>query len=332
MKKYTTIELQNFFLSLETTYNVLVPVDLLEGTRSLGKLSDGCLSLSGGALPMKPTGVFAPYFDLLFTFNTKREPVAPPKEKPSLVVGFTAQDVNCLEFVDRFFSANFQDEHYFSRRKDAVIVAISGACGPNGQMLKIASRNCDIELIASDDHYIVLGYSERGKKILENLIGGIEAKPEELSALLKKSESIDQEDSELLQKASKLILENKVPDEFWQTIADRCINCTACTLVCPTCTCFDVFDRPAICNNEPKMCRWRLRDSCLLSSFMREASGHNPMSKEAMRTRRRVHHKLAADVVRFGHMTCFLCGRCDKVCPSDIGIKSVCKEMIQLFG
>ena len=78
--------------------------------------------------------------------------------------------------------------------------------------------------------------------------------------------------------------------------------------------------------------RWRLWDSCLLEGFQREASGHSPMKEEWSRTRRRIHHKLVADVIRWGHMTCFFCGRCDAICPTGIGIKSVSREIVKRFG
>ena len=127
----------------------------------------------------------------------------------------------------------------------------------------------------------------------------------------------------------KLLLEEKVPDEFWVTISNRCIACTSCNLACPTCTCFDVFDRRGDKGNTE---RWRIWDSCQLDGFMREASGHNPMGTENLRTRRRIHHKLAADPTRWGQITCLLCGRCDEVCPTGIGIKSVCREMVDRYG
>ncbi len=65
---------------------------------------------------------------------------------------------------------------------------------------------------------------------------------------------------------------------------------------------------------------------------MREASGHNPMGEEHIRTRRRIHHKLAADPTRWGRISCFLCGRCDEVCPTGIGIKAVAREMVRRYG
>ena len=122
--------------------------------------------------------------------------------------------------------------------------------------------------------------------------------------------------------------QDKVPDEFWREIGDRCIACTACNLACPTCTCFDVYDWK--CGKSVR--RQRLWDSCQLAGFMREASGHNPLGTEALRTRRRIHHKLVADPERWGTITCFLCGRCDAVCPTGIGIKSVASQIVKRFG
>jgi heterodisulfide reductase subunit C len=73
-------------------------------------------------------------------------------------------------------------------------------------------------------------------------------------------------------------------------------------------------------------------DSCQLDGFMREASGHNPLGTEALRTRRRIHHKLAADPTRWGHLTCYLCGRCDAACPTGIGIQSVARRIVSRFA
>jgi formate hydrogenlyase subunit 6/NADH:ubiquinone oxidoreductase subunit I len=131
-------------------------------------------------------------------------------------------------------------------------------------------------------------------------------------------------DLELITKASELLLQNKVPESFWESISKRCIACCSCNFTCPTCTCFDVWDRKFPDSIE----RVRTWDSCQLDGFMREASRHNPMGTEESRTRRRIHHKLAADVERWGFKTCFLCGRCDDSCPTGIGIKSVCREMV----
>jgi sulfhydrogenase subunit beta (sulfur reductase) len=328
VKALTPQELEAFFRSLESDWDVRVPVRLHDGTRALGRLDEGPLALEGGHLPRKPTEVFFPQIEQVLTAGPDGVVVQGPPAKPLLVVGFTAQDADCLEFIDRFFSAEYRDDVYFNKRDGSVVVCVSGRCGADGELLKIAGGKCDLELICDGRRYLVAAYSQAGKALAERISGGEEAPAETLAELQGASDALPTDDLELLEAASKLILEEKVPEEFWQGVADRCIACTSCNLVCPTCTCFDVLDRTV----GQSVQRWRLWDSCQLDGFMREASGHNPMGQEHQRTRRRIHHKLAADVARWGHITCYLCGRCDEACPTGIGIKAVCREMVEKYG
>jgi len=335
MKSYTKQELLNFFNSeFINQYDLWVPIKLHDGTRSLGKLDDGELVLIGDLMPMKPTSLFAPCSEVVFKFTKDGEILPQPSlDKPMFIVGFTAQDLDCLEFIDRFFSRNYRDEVYFAKRAFAIIVGVSGYVGSDNGFFKIAGKNCDIELIShAENQYFVCPISKKGHEIASFIPGGTEIDDKTFNALQQKSDNLEDKDLEILIKASKLVLENKVPDEFWKSVSDRCIACTACTLLCPTCTCFDVFDRKCALNSDISFERCRMRDSCQLDGFMREASGHNPMGKEFLRTRRRIHHKIAADVLRWGHMTCYLCGRCDLACPSGIGIKSVCRELVEKYG
>jgi sulfhydrogenase subunit beta (sulfur reductase) len=328
MKILTEQQLEAFFKSAESDYDVLVPIKLHDGTRSLGKPGEGPLALAGGAVPQKITNVFFPQIETVLTIGPEgAEPQQAPA-KPLLVVGFTAQDADCLEFIDKFYSEEYRDDVYFNKRDGAVIVCVSGRCGIDGEFLKIAGGKCDMELICDGQNYLAVGYTKAGQKLLEKAPAGIKAPGKMLEELKKESDALPTDELELIQAASKLLLEDKVPDEFWLSISNRCIACTSCNLACPTCTCFDVFDREI----DGKIHRWRVWDSCQLDGFMREASGHNPMGTERLRTRRRIHHKLAADVTRWGHVTCFLCGRCDRVCPTGIGIKAVCREMVDQYG
>jgi sulfhydrogenase subunit beta (sulfur reductase) len=337
MKILTEQQLEAFFESAESDYDVLVPIKLHDGTRSLGKLGEGPLALAGGAVPQKITNVFFPQIETVLQFDaryeildTRRESGIENREsrKPLLVVGFTAQDADCLEFIDKFYSEEYRDDVYFNKRDGAVIVCVSGRCGIDGEFLKIAGGKCDMELICDGQNYLAEAYTKAGKELLEKAPAGSKAPGNMFENLKKESDALPADELELIQAASKLLLEDKVPDDFWRTISDRCIACTSCNLACPTCTCFDVFDREV----DGKIHRRRVWDSCQLDGFMREASGHNPMGTERLRTRRRIHHKLAADVTRWGHVTCYLCGRCDRVCPTGIGIKAVCREMVDQYG
>ena len=327
MKILTIQQIESFLRSMESDYDVRVPINLHDDSRTLGKLDKGSLTITGGRIPQKITNVFFPQTETVLTTGSEKIELSMPLDKPLFVVGFTAQDADCLKFIDRFYSTNYHDDVYFNKRNEAVIVCVSGRCGKDGEFLKIAGGNCDIELISDGKNYLLAAYTNTGKALIEKAQGS-KADEDLIKQLRKESDNLPTDDLELIQEASKLLLDEKVPDEFWESISDRCIACTSCNLSCPTCTCFDVFDR----KSEDKVNRWRMWDSCQLDGFMREASGHNPMGIESLRTRRRIHHKLAADPIRWGQITCLLCGRCDEVCPTGIGIKAVCKEMVEQYG
>jgi ferredoxin len=329
MKAFTDQGLQEFFETLARDYDVLVPIRLHDGTRALGRPGDGVLALGGGLLPRKLTSVFFPQFEAIMAINQSPLRVQSPALKPLFVVGWTAADLDGLEFTDEFFNAHYRDTVYFNKRAGAVIVGLSGWCGENGAFQRIAGGKCDLELIRVGQWHIVRPYSDKGRGLASLLSGGEDVEGSVLEALLEESNRLPQDDQRTLEAASRLLLEGKVPASFWQKIADRCIACTACNLACPTCTCFDVFD---LATTDDGLRRWRLWDSCQLDGFAREASGYNPMGEQRVRAYRRIHHKLAADAIRWGHITCYLCGRCDRVCPAGIGITAVCRQMVQEYG
>ena len=326
MNVLTPDRLDAFFARLAATYEVRLPVRLADGTRTLGSLEDGPPALLGGALPGKPTAAFFPQHGPVFTeaSGIVQVPAAPPR--PLLVAGFTPRDLDSLHFIDRFFAVGWRDDLYFRQRDEAVLIGVSGYCGQDGALLPPAGGGCDLELAWDGGRWLVIPYSEIGKALTAELPDTATA---EALELLKEAAAARPDANEtLIRRASEILRSDRVPDEFWAEIGDRCIACTGCNLACPTCTCFGVQDWRYTNQVE----RSRMWDSCQLDGFMREASGHNPLGTEALRTRRRIHHKLAADPERWGEISCFVCGRCDAVCPTGIGIFAVAREMVLRYG
>jgi len=326
MKYLSPEQLAGFFAALEATHEVRLPILLPDGTRTLGHPGGGPIALHGGPLPGKPTAAFFPHEGPVFTASAGTVSIPPAPRKPLLVAGFTPRDLACLRFIDRFFADGWRDDLYFRRRQGAVIVGISGHCGPGGSLLPYAGGDCDLQLVWDQTRWLVVPYTDAGEGIVAGLPdeapdGALERIREESAALVDGNELI-------IRHASELIRAERVPDAFWAEIGDRCIACTGCNLACPTCTCFGVQDWRYASRVE----RSRMWDSCQLDGFMREASGHTPLGTEALRTRRRIHHKLAADPERWGEISCFLCGRCDAVCPTGIGIVAVARELVARYG
>jgi formate hydrogenlyase subunit 6/NADH:ubiquinone oxidoreductase subunit I len=325
MKAITAGQLERLLAVLSTSWELRLPIMLPDGTRVIGSPEDAPLALLGGPVSGKPTAAFFPQHGAVFASNEGelQEPKAP--ERPLFVLGFTPRDLACLRFIDRFFAVGWRDDIYFRQRDGAVVAGLSGYCGPGGSLIPPAGGNCDLEFFRDSINWLVIPYSEAGMEIAAKVADF--APPEARERFRQASVQLPDENETLLLRASELLRANRVPDYFWSEIGDCCIACTGCNLACPTCTCFGVQDWRSTSQVE----RSRMWDSCQLDGFMREAGGHNPLGSEGERTRRRIHHKLAADPEKWGEISCFLCGRCDAVCPTGIGIVAVMKELVARY-
>jgi len=326
MKVITQNQLHDFLHSLATEYDVFGPVALHDGTLSLGQLESEPFKLLSGIIPLRISSIFFPHSSQVLTISDGRVDVPQTAAKPILVIGLTDKDLEALEFTDNVFLTGCRDELYHQNRSSSIVIGVSGRSCVNGEFSKIAGGKCDIELINNGENFVVYPYSEQGKLLSDRIDS--EDCVISIEALQQESDSLIEPDKDIILKASELLLQNKVSDEFWSNIANQCIECTSCNNVCPTCTCFDMYD----VSQKNKVTRYRQWDSCLLSGFMREASGHNPLGDQASRARRRIHHKLAADVQRWGKISCFLCGRCDDICPTGLGMKAVARDIVEQFG
>ncbi len=111
-----------------------------------------------------------------------------------------------------------------------------------------------------------------------------------------------------------------------RTAEERCLGCTNCTMVCPTCFCSNVKDRsrgldPAHWD------RVRYKDSCQELHFA-EVHGGNFRSTRTARLRQFVTHKLATWWEQFGCFGCVGCGRCMTWCPTRIDLTDMTKQIM----
>ena len=325
LKQVNSNELEQLLVQIAADYRLQVPILLQDGTRQLAPFGSGELALSGAQLQRKPTSWFFPQTQQLFSMGEDGSSRLPePPGKPLALFGLDQADLAGIAFLDRFFLSAPADDIYLRERQDALLIGLSGAAGPGQSLLAHAGGNCDLELSAVSAGWLAQGYTATGKKLLEPFSAGDKR---QLATLQKAAADNVAQNNHLLQ-ASQLLRAEQVPEVFWAEIAARCILCSGCNLACPSCSCFCLQDRQSTTGTE----RSRVWDSCQLDAFMREASGHNPLGTEALRTRRRIHHKLAADVERWGEIGCVGCGRCDRACPTGIGMFSVAEEIVKRFG
>jgi ferredoxin len=115
----------------------------------------------------------------------------------------------------------------------------------------------------------------------------------------------------------KNLLYDSVESPVWDEIASRCLSCTNCTLVCPTCFCTSVDDVSDLAGTTGE--RHRVWDSCFSQDYSYIHGGAVRVSGAA-RYRQWMTHKLASWVDQFGTSGCVGCGRCIAWCPAGIDI------------
>jgi ferredoxin len=115
----------------------------------------------------------------------------------------------------------------------------------------------------------------------------------------------------------KQLLQGNLEHPRWQEVAERCLACGNCTLVCPTCFCFAVDDSTDLSGQTAE--RHQRWDSCftLGHSYIHGGSVRGEIRS---RYRQWMTHKLAHWLDQFGVSGCVGCGRCITWCPVGIDI------------
>ena len=103
----------------------------------------------------------------------------------------------------------------------------------------------------------------------------------------------------------------------WDEVADRCLTCGNCTMVCPTCFCTTVEDVTDLEGGTAE--RRQKWDSCFTMDFS-YVHGGSVRSSNKSRYRQWMTHKLATWIDQFGTSGCVGCGRCITWCPVAIDL------------
>ncbi|MFI5284400.1 MAG: 4Fe-4S dicluster domain-containing protein [Candidatus Dormibacterales bacterium] len=255
--------------------------------------------------------------------------VEPDPDGPAALLGVRGCDLEAIQVQDRvFLGGAHPDPHYRARREDAFIVAVNCAratstcfCPSMGTGPK-ARAGHDLgltELTDGSGRFYVEAISERGLEILADLPVDQATDQATEQAASAAEETVAATAASITRTMPKDIaqtLRGAYESPRWDSIADRCLSCGNCTLVCPTCFCSAVehtTDLEGVANHER---RW---DSCFNSGHS-HIHGGSVRRTTAPRYRQWLTHKLSSWHDQFGTSGCTGCGRCVVWCPVAIDI------------
>jgi sulfhydrogenase subunit beta (sulfur reductase) len=174
------------------------------------------------------------------------------------------------------------------------------------------------ELLEQGRHYFLLDVgSERGAELLTDLPHARALEREQDAASAAHSRAAAGRGRELDLTDIRGLLYRNYENARWEEVAERCLSCGNCTMVCPTCFCTTVEDTTDLAGEHvERHQRW---DSCFTVDYSHIHGGAVRSSAKA-RYRQWMTHKLATWIDQFGSSGCVGCGRCITWCPVGIDI------------
>ncbi|HEX6558015.1 MAG TPA: 4Fe-4S dicluster domain-containing protein [Longimicrobiales bacterium] len=297
----------------------------------LERWSDAQLKYTRTILP--PKKYFLPPRETLFQYTaTSYTPQSENLDKRVVLFGVHACDVYALNILDDVFQNGvFPDPYYRARRKSVAVIGIDCIpdehCFCESMRADLVEKGFDLFFNDIGDDYLVLVGTALGDDMVLAAAGLFQPVTRDdveeykrRSQHIREAQSVVAEIGDLPQ-----IFEMEYRSELWQELGRKCLACGSCTMVCPTCYCYDVTDQLTPGCNAGTRCReW---DSCLFSAHARVAGGENFREQQADRIKFRFYHKHRAFVAEYGHPSCVGCGRCSVVCPVDIDVVEVINRL-----
>jgi ferredoxin len=258
-----------------------------------------------------------------------------PAPSKMAFIGVHPCEIQALKVQDKVFQNPIATyEQYVQRRKGLFIVAVN--CTRSVSTCFCASMGTgpaltdgfDIgltEIIDGPEHYFV---AEIGSEKARALCAGLQLSPATEKQCLHAKTLVTANASHMVRQVDNGHVHEMLMKSWdharWDHVAARCVNCTNCTMVCPTCFCSERIEVPQLDGTTSQRCQFW--DSCYTLSHSYMHGGSIRQSAKS-RYRQWLTHKFGTWWDQFGVSGCVGCGRCITWCPVGIDVTEELHEL-----
>ncbi|UCC21694.1 MAG: 4Fe-4S dicluster domain-containing protein [Planctomycetota bacterium] len=263
-------------------------------------------------------------------------PFQPEDIKPFAVFGLKDCDLRSIAILDKVFAEEEFKDPFYTARRDKMFIISSDCSDPAESCLcnifdgqPFAESGFDLNVSKVADGFIVEAGSQNGEDFVKKYSQLFTSVPKAVMAerdqrRAQAQKQLQENNAELaFDRSVKDIVEGSWESEVFDSEAKNCIECQACTRICPTCHCFYLYDT----KQKDYFAKMKMWDSCMRMAYAAVAGGANPNEVLGDRLKHRLMHKFVYFVDRYGTNMCVGCGRCVDAEAGGIDLREVLKKL-----
>lgn len=264
-----------------------------------------------------------------------------PQAEKTIVLGVKNCDLKALQVLDKIFLEGDFVEPFYKDRRDKTLIISSDCYQPKDTCFctlldnnPFPEEGFDLNVSPTDDGFLLEVGSSKGESFIASIKEDLKEATSDLIEKREKKRKVAKEKVIEINREFKTerpfptVVKEEYASPVWEEVAKTCVECGACTNICPSCYCFLLVDT----KDEGKFPKVKFWDSCQHSGFARVAAGINPRAKLYERLRNRYLCKYEYRPENFGIVACTGCGRCVEACQGKIDKREVIKKLEEKIG